>query len=59
MPRFKFSTMPAAERPYETCPLQRCFRDIHAAAQHIQAHTANFESAGRVMPGLEPGTAHL
>jgi alkylation response protein AidB-like acyl-CoA dehydrogenase len=44
---------------YESCPLQRCFRDAHAAAQHIQAHSANFESGGRVMLGLEPGTAQL
>jgi hypothetical protein len=44
---------------YESCPLQRCFRDVQAAAQHFQIHSANFESGGRVMLGLEPGTPHL
>ena len=41
---------------YETCPLQRCFRDAHAAAQHVQVQSGNFETGGRVLLGLEPGT---
>jgi indole-3-acetate monooxygenase len=44
---------------YESCPLQRCFRDVHAAAQHVQVQSANFETGGRVMLGLEPGTPIL
>ena len=44
---------------YERCPLQRLFRDVHTATQHFQVHSANFESGGRVMLGLDPGTLHL
>jgi alkylation response protein AidB-like acyl-CoA dehydrogenase len=44
---------------YERCPLQRLFRDVHTATQHFQVHSANFESGGRVMLGLDPGTSHL
>jgi alkylation response protein AidB-like acyl-CoA dehydrogenase len=41
---------------YESSGIQRCFRDVHAAVQHIQVQSGNFESAGRVLLGLEPGT---
>ncbi len=41
---------------YESCPLQRCFRDAHAAAQHVQVQSGNFETVGRVLLGLEAGT---
>lgn len=44
---------------YERCPLQRCFRDVHAAAQHLQVHSAKFETGGRVLLGFDPGTVHL
>jgi indole-3-acetate monooxygenase len=44
---------------YESSGLQRCFRDTYAAVQHVQVHTTNFELAGRVMLGLEPGTARF
>jgi alkylation response protein AidB-like acyl-CoA dehydrogenase len=37
-------------------PLQRQSRDIHAATQHIGVVENNFEIAGRVLVGLEPGT---
>lgn len=37
-------------------PLERCWRDIHTAAAHIQVQDANWEAAGRVLLGLEPGT---
>jgi alkylation response protein AidB-like acyl-CoA dehydrogenase len=43
---------------YDSCPLQRCFRDMYAAVQHIQVQNGNFETCGRVMLGMEPGT-HL
>lgn len=35
-------------------PLDRCWRDIHAAAAHIQVQDSNWEPAGRVLLGLEP-----
>ena len=41
---------------YESCPLQRCFRDMYAAVQHVQVQSVNFETCGRVMLGMEPGT---
>jgi hypothetical protein len=37
-------------------PLQRCSRDVHAATQHIAVVENNFEIAGRVLFGLDPGT---
>jgi alkylation response protein AidB-like acyl-CoA dehydrogenase len=40
----------------ESGKIERCFRDIHAAAQHIGLSTANYEVAGRVLLGLDPGT---
>jgi alkylation response protein AidB-like acyl-CoA dehydrogenase len=41
---------------FESTPLERCFRDVHATTQHIGTQAANFELAGRVLFGLDPGT---
>jgi indole-3-acetate monooxygenase len=41
---------------FESNPLERCFRDVHATTQHIGTQAANFELAGRVLLGLDPGT---
>jgi alkylation response protein AidB-like acyl-CoA dehydrogenase len=41
---------------YEGNRLERCFRDVHAATQHIAVATSNYEIAGRVLLGLDPGT---
>ena len=41
---------------YEGNRLERCFRDIHVAGQHIAvAPMANQEPVGRVLFGLDPG----
>lgn len=40
----------------EALPIARCFRDIHAATQHIGLNTSGFEIAGRVLFGLDAGT---
>jgi hypothetical protein len=44
---------------YESCPLQRCFRDMYAAVQHVQVQGGNFETVGRVLLGLDAGTPIL
>lgn len=41
---------------FESNPLERCFRDVHATTQHIGTNANNFELAGRVLLGLDPGT---
>lgn len=41
---------------YETSVLQRCLRDAHAATQHIMLAPQNYETAGRVMLGLDPAS---
>jgi alkylation response protein AidB-like acyl-CoA dehydrogenase len=41
---------------YESGRIDRCFRDVHVAVQHIGLTPNNYELAGRVLLGLEPGT---
>ena len=41
---------------FETNPIGRCFRDVHATTQHIGTNASNYELAGRVLFGLDPGT---
>jgi alkylation response protein AidB-like acyl-CoA dehydrogenase len=38
---------------YDSSPLQRCLRDVHAVTQHIMVGTASYESAGRALLGLD------
>jgi indole-3-acetate monooxygenase len=40
---------------YTSCPLERALRDIHAVTQHRRSAPIQFEIAGRMMLGLEPG----
>ena len=40
-------------------PLQRRHRDVHAVGQHVALAFPGFETAGRVLLGLEPDTALL
>jgi alkylation response protein AidB-like acyl-CoA dehydrogenase len=45
---------------FEGNRLERCFRDAHAAVQHVAlAAQANLEPLGRVLFGLEAGTARF
>jgi len=37
---------------YETSPLQRCFRDVHVATQHIMVAQPTYEVIGRVRLGM-------
>ena len=40
---------------YATHPLDRHFRDIHTLNQHVIVSPKTYESAGRMLLGLEPG----
>jgi alkylation response protein AidB-like acyl-CoA dehydrogenase len=40
-------------------PLQRCFRDVHTATQHIMLSDRNLLTAGRLAFGLETDTSML
>jgi alkylation response protein AidB-like acyl-CoA dehydrogenase len=44
---------------YDTSPLQRRFRDTHAATQHMLIGPATWEHAGRSLLGLEVDDAQL
>ena len=45
---------------FEGNRLQRCFRDVHAAGQRVAvAAQSNLEPVGRVLFGLDPGTARF
>jgi len=44
---------------YASSPLERAFRDVHAAIQHIAVNSVSLELSGRVLFGLEPGTARF
>jgi alkylation response protein AidB-like acyl-CoA dehydrogenase len=47
-------TAAAGTAVYSNSPLDRCFRDVHVAAQHVALHPSNYEVCGRVMLGLSP-----
>jgi alkylation response protein AidB-like acyl-CoA dehydrogenase len=40
-------------------PVERCWRDVHTAATHVTINESNYEAAGRVLFGMEPGIAIL
>ncbi|HAH10794.1 MAG TPA: hypothetical protein DCL48_11915 [Alphaproteobacteria bacterium] len=44
---------------YRTSPLQRIFRDVHVASQHMQVASPVLETAGRHLLGLEGDYAQL
>jgi alkylation response protein AidB-like acyl-CoA dehydrogenase len=41
---------------FQSSPLERCWRDLHTAAQHMQVQDGRWVTAGRVLFGLEPAT---
>jgi alkylation response protein AidB-like acyl-CoA dehydrogenase len=44
---------------FQSSPLERCWRDIHTAAQHVQVQEGRWETAGRVLMGLDAGSPML
>ena len=44
---------------YRSSPLQRRFRDVHAATQHVMVGLPTLELAGRVLLGIETDTSVL
>jgi alkylation response protein AidB-like acyl-CoA dehydrogenase len=44
---------------YRTSVLQRCFRDVHVATQHMMVAPATFELTGRVLLGLDADVTQL
>jgi alkylation response protein AidB-like acyl-CoA dehydrogenase len=41
---------------FQSSLLERCWRDVHTAAQHMQVQQGRWETAGRVLFGLDPVT---
>jgi hypothetical protein len=37
---------------YQSSPLQRCFRDVHAVTQHASVSAGSQELAGRALLGV-------
>ena len=44
---------------FQSSPLERGWRDVPPAAQHRLVHDGRWETAGRVLMGLEPGSPLL
>ncbi|HLZ69944.1 MAG TPA: acyl-CoA dehydrogenase family protein [Dehalococcoidia bacterium] len=44
---------------YESSPLERCFRDVHALTQHVIVQQPTLETVGKVLLGVELGPALL
>jgi alkylation response protein AidB-like acyl-CoA dehydrogenase len=44
---------------FESCPLERSVRDLHAVAKHIAMSPNSYATAGRIALGLDPGTARF
>jgi indole-3-acetate monooxygenase len=44
---------------FESCPLERAVRDIHAAVKHIAMSPNSYVAAGRLSLGLDPGTVRF
>lgn len=50
----RLARMVGAVAILESLPLERCVRDVHAAAKHIAMSPNNYVIAGRLALGLEP-----
>ena len=52
-------TLAGGSSVYQRSPLQRIFRDVHVATQHMMVSPSTFELTGRLLLGLETDTAML
>ena len=57
--RYDLSRSAASRSIYLSSSLQRRFRDVHAATQHVMVAQPTYELAGRVMLGLDTDTSVL
>ncbi|HSL57296.1 MAG TPA: acyl-CoA dehydrogenase family protein [Acidimicrobiales bacterium] len=44
---------------FASSPLQRCFRDVHTATQHVMVGPRTYETVGRLALGLDADTSML
>lgn len=44
---------------FAASPLQRCFRDVHTASQHVMVGPRTYETVGRLALGLDADTSML
>ena len=52
-------TLAGGSSVYLRSPLQRHFRDVHVASQHMMVNEASLELIGRVELGIETNTTQL
>ena len=52
-------TLAGGSSVYDTCDLQRRFRDVHVATQHIMVAPSTLETVGRLMLGIETNTQNF
>jgi alkylation response protein AidB-like acyl-CoA dehydrogenase len=52
-------TLAGGSSVYDTSDLQRRFRDVHVATQHIMVGPSTFETVGRLLLGVETNTQTL
>jgi alkylation response protein AidB-like acyl-CoA dehydrogenase len=41
---------------FQSSPLERVWRDVHTAAQHMHVQDGRWETVGRILLGLDPGS---
>ncbi|MBX3502002.1 MAG: hypothetical protein KF889_21380 [Alphaproteobacteria bacterium] len=53
------STVSGSISIFESAPLERCARDVHAAVKHVAMSPNNYVIAGRICMGLDAGVARF
>ncbi len=44
---------------FQASPLERCFRDVHTASQHMASQAARWETVGQVLLGAPPSSPFI